>query len=585
MLASRSLFSQMFISFTFLVLTPLLITIFMSYSVFTADLASKTKVQIESSTLYAATEINKYYEDLYRVTISIMVDKTLWESMKRRDTIPSEREFEWNDNENKIKSALSEYKYTRNELTEIGILKETGELFHSMVVNEYNPHSVFLNQERILQSEWYQDFQTQHRIKATYPYENGLLFLNRINNPDQFTEPFGVLIYELDDSLFDQLFQIQTKKLDKLSVYVFNEQGKLIYQRGSGEIQPDKLAGIRTSGTKNLTENGKTYMVVSRYVGDPDWTYLEVVPYDVIWEDANKLRNYSILLVMISYVCGLAITFLLSKQVVRPLRKLMMAMKQLGTGTTNITLEAKGPFEVREIAHRFNVMNRQIGELIAGIVEEQRKAKEADLAALQAQIHPHFLYNTLNLIVHLARKKNTEAIRTLTVSLIELLQNSLKSARLMTTIAGELMMIQHYVMLHQYRSERKIDLFISADPDLLGVRLPKFILQPLVENAIFHGFYPTEDGGTIVINIFRRDKHCILKVVDDGVGFRRQGNESPEGIGLTNVTQRIQHFYPNSNAGLQIYSRPGFGTAIEISIPCAVLEQEGNDHEIRAYRR
>ncbi|MFC5407213.1 sensor histidine kinase [Cohnella soli] len=571
-LSSKSLMTQMVVYFSLTVLTPLIIVIMISYSAFIANIEDKTKQLIQYDTNHAVESMESYYTDFTRLTVNLVKDEVLWSLLEKGRKLGPDKLYEQSENVGKIRELLSGYKYSQDYLESIALLSKSGEAYNSTSVNDLG---LLIDMEKLHQSPGFQDFEERGLLRGSYPFdEQQWIHLSRINDPVRFTEHFGTLVYKIDRRMFEGVFG-ENPQLGS-SVYVFNQSRQLLYQQGNA-LDLQSLLHIKETGTTDLTKDNKKYVVVSQSSNVTDWLVFEVVPYELMVKEARDLRNKSIWLVLITYGCALVITLILSRQVILPLKKMMVAMRHLGAGATLVEMEVKGPSEVKEITERFNMLNHQIRSLIADIIEEQKKAKEADLAALQAQINPHFLYNTLNLTVFLARKNKTREIETLTNSLIELLQDSLKSKRLVATLASELRLIEHYVRLHQFRTEHGIQLNIEADPDLLGVFMPKFSLQPLVENAIFHGIYPKEGPGGIHIKVERVMDTCQIRVIDDGVGIHDKPDAGlRRSVGLDNVRQRIAHYFADGQSDVQMFSKPGIGTVVVIMFSLANHDRLGD---------
>lgn len=572
-ISSGSLITQMFISFSLLVLSPLLIVIIMSYSTFTSSMEEKTKQSAQYYLDHAVDTLDQAYADFTGLTVNIVKDDTLWEMIEQQRGADTSSSLESAHRGIKVKERLGSYKYLQKYLIDLGFIDLEGNVYDSRA--EF-AEGFFWSRESLQQMPWYRSFTDSSSLRSTYRYrDDRLVMINRINHPGQFTEYFGNLLYIIDARLFDRIFSDGFKP-QASSIYVLGEQKQLIYQQGEA-FAAEQLRELSASGKTVATVNGKKYLIAGQTSLVTDWFVCEVIPYDEIMKEANGLRNRSILLVLLTYFCALGVTVFLSRQIIRPLKKMMVTMRQFGTGGSFPRMEVKGPVEVKEIAERFNAMNGTIADLIADIRIEQKKAKDADLAALQAQIHPHFLYNTLNLTIYLARKNKTAEIQTLTASLIELLQHSLKTKHFVTTVASELSLIEHYVLLHQFRSEGKLSLDIQADPSMLDAAMPKFLLQPIVENAIFHGIYPKEGQGSINIVINRAGETCEIRVIDDGVGFDQQkAAASRRGVGLENVRQRMKHYFVDGESGLRIYSRPGIGTSVVLTFSLTQMNREAD---------
>lgn len=211
----------------------------------------------------------------------------------------------------------------------------------------------------------------------------------------------------------------------------------------------------------------------------------------------------------------------------------------------------------------------------------QRIVKELELQALQSQINPHFLFNTLNVLSKLAFLEGAEQTSDLTISLSNLLRYSLQKLDQPVTLQEELTHIREYAAIQQTRFRDRIGFELEADPSALPVRIPALSLQPLLENAFQHGVAKLEDGGRISLIVQRRTEGICIIVTDNGAGMTEetrlsllrleedredQEAKASTGIGTRNVFRRLQLFY-NRDDLIEIFSSPGQGTTIQIKIP------------------
>ncbi len=209
-------------------------------------------------------------------------------------------------------------------------------------------------------------------------------------------------------------------------------------------------------------------------------------------------------------------------------------------------------------------------------VEEQRQKRKSELRALQAQINPHFLYNTLDSIIWMAEWGKTKEVVLMTSSLAKLLRQSISNQNELVSVSEEVEYTRSYLIIQKMRYKDKLEYEIEVSPEVLGMKIPKLVLQPLVENAIYHGIKYKEGKGIVRIEGEITSKDMILKITDDGIGIpdeqlakifeKRETDIRKNGVGVLNVHERIQLYY-GKDYGLRFYSVPGEGTSVEVHIP------------------
>jgi len=287
----------------------------------------------------------------------------------------------------------------------------------------------------------------------------------------------------------------------------------------------------------------------------------------------------------IAFVClalSLMVTWLASLAITRPIKKLSRSMRRLQTGDFTQRVFFEGNDEIGLLGHGYNLMVQRIKSLINDVYASRLKQKEAELKTLQAQIRPHFLYNTLNTICWEAEKKGDKEIADMVYSLSQVFRLSLNDGRDSFTLAQEMELVKNYLFLQQNRFRDRFQFEISLEEGLSDFIVPKLLLQPLAENAVIHGIEPLPESGLIAVNAYRRDRQIVLEVQDNGAGITMdklhelrerlalggaleelEGGGRP-GFALANVQERLGLYY--TGATLEIESTEGAGTRIVIQI-------------------
>lgn len=313
----------------------------------------------------------------------------------------------------------------------------------------------------------------------------------------------------------------------------------------------------------------------------------------------NNTRKNIILLISVALMllCASAFAMLMTRDITEPLNHLTELSKKVAAGEFHVPkLEKPEIYELQVVTEGFNTMVEDINKLINEIqgkaaIEQKLKdeelknllaqnmLKESRLKMLQSQINPHFLFNTLNAIVLTAVEEGAYDTEQMINSVAVLLRYSLNMIDHVTTIGEEFEIIKEYLFLQKIRFGDRVKFNISLDDDILNIKIPGMILQPLVENALTHGIEGKEEGGIINIEAISIRKHCIIKIEDNGVGMKEEkvkdilkGNEVSKmtgygtGLGVGNVINRLRIFFGDEDV-ITILSKENQGTKIYVKIP------------------
>ena len=286
----------------------------------------------------------------------------------------------------------------------------------------------------------------------------------------------------------------------------------------------------------------------------------------------------SLVLLIGIVLSNLIVSRSITKSVVDPIRKLCRATERVAKGDFTKTTTVRATDEVEILAESFNNMQGEIGRLIENIKEEQNRRRVLELQLLQEQINPHFLYNTLDTIVWLAEGGQDEEVVAMVTSLSEFFRSMLSGGRDFVTIDEETRHIASYLKIQRVRYQDILDYEIRVDEDLSQYLILKLTLQPLVENALYHGIKNKRGRGKITVEGHRRGDEVVFTVRDDGIGMteqeqaelrkavKRENGTSRKGFGLANVDERLRLHYGESY-GLSFTSAPGRGTVFTVRIP------------------
>jgi len=349
-------------------------------------------------------------------------------------------------------------------------------------------------------------------------------------------------------------------------------------------LLPQELASEvqRKDAYRTADYGAGTYFIAKTNSSYMNWTYINATPFNEMFRQITFVKR----LVVIIYACilllGLLLGYRFARSIVRPITKLTQRMRRIEKGDLdNLEEQSLGAVsqtaqdEVSQLNRTFKMMIRRIRELIDENYAKQLVIRETELKALQAQINPHFLYNTLESINWLAKVNKQSQISQMVEALGYLLRSSIGLKDPLISLDRELSIVRSYVTIQQTRFEERLDFRMDIPVELLDALIPKLTLQPLVENAIRYALEPNIEPCTISVSVKQESNGLDLRVSDNGPGMTaefirdlQQGRVRTrgEGIGLANITERVQLVF-GQEWGAEVESGPGKGTTIHVRIP------------------
>jgi two-component system, sensor histidine kinase YesM len=325
------------------------------------------------------------------------------------------------------------------------------------------------------------------------------------------------------------------------------------------------------SGTSEAVVNGERSLVVFNRM-KLGWKTVSVVPFNYVLADARQASNRLLFISAISILLAIILIFLTSRYFSNRFLTLYRFIRKVGNEDFNFQLRSSGSDEIGQLANAFNDMKLRLDEQINEVYKKEILKKEAELYALQSQINPHFLYNTLSIISsHAFRNKDTE-LGSIVKHLSNFYKTTLNQGKRNILILKELDITRHYIAIQHMRFEKLFQVHWQIDQSLYVHQTLKLMLQPFVENAINHAVWDHDRTLTIIIRLYKSNNSICFEVVDDGSGMTEEQSSNvlqankESGYGIRNVHERIQLAY-GSNYGVAIYSRLGIGTQVVITIP------------------
>ncbi|HHY64904.1 MAG TPA: histidine kinase, partial [Clostridiaceae bacterium] len=362
--------------------------------------------------------------------------------------------------------------------------------------------------------------------------------------------------------------------IDKYGNMVYHPQQQMIYAGLKTENTMDALT--REPGTYFEDFDGERRIMTIKNVSYSGWRIVGISYVDELVTNRKHFNRFIMFISIFGVIFEMMASMFISYKISQPVKRLENKMKRLENGDFNISVEEKGEDEVRQLSRTFNMMVGKIKMLMDQIITEQEEKRKSELKALQAQINPHFLYNTLDSIIWMNENQNYEGVTVMVSALSKLFRISLSKGQEVISIADELEHARSYLTIQKMRYKDKYDYFIDIEPGLESERTLKLILQPIVENAIYHGIGPLNEKGIIRISVKSEGDNILFQVTDNGYGIKPEilknllSQESTSyhsgGVGLKNVNERIKLFY-GEEYGIEILSEVDVGTTVNIRIP------------------
>jgi two-component system sensor histidine kinase YesM len=573
----QSVQGTLILYFIIIAVIPTFLLGLITYSATSRIINNKVQIYVEQMIIKVKENIEYYFRDLQSLAYMISVNNDLLTALREETFLDKWKEINY---ENKLKHFLASLTSTRAEVRGIYVIAEDERRIYSS-----GPPILISHLQRY---DWYQEMvNSNDHFFITDIHEDDYADALYFNTTKVVT--YAQRITDLDGRklgwvLIDLNYSFVTKMLEKLELWeqgqitVLDSKGKLIFgdQAAAVKYQESNFRQLylRDWGSQIQNIQGKKELVVYQAVSFCGWKIIFSIDDDLLQKENITIRN--LILVMAIFLLGgaiyLAVHF--AKKVSDPVQLLCNSMKKVEEGNLEVAIRIRSMKEFNRLAASFNRMVEQIRNLMDNIYEVQQKKRQAELNALQAQINPHFLYNTLDSLRWLAKIHNIEEIGKIISALENLLRASITKTNDLIPIGEEIENVRNYLAIQSFRYGNNFSTTFSIDPSVTSYLTPRLILQPLVENAIYHGVGSIV-GGEIEIGVHSDSAGIIFTVLDNGPGIApeklkaiREGKNKDRfsGFGLMNVEERIRLYF-DQDYEFTIKNRAPQGTQVLIRIP------------------
>jgi two-component system sensor histidine kinase YesM len=553
------------------IIVPVLIIIWAMPSYFHSLISEDTTALTEGTLTTLSGNLETYLEDLERLTVAPYWSAEVMQALKVKASETSETELYTKYlTEKSLTGTLPIFlKNTRKDILGTILLPFDGSAYVTSLTNanEATENFPFTKQDwykKALEADGRVSFISVHpQDYLKYRTTTQVFSVARLIKDPDSSQPLAVIMADADTVVLERIVRdIRFNVSSIIAIYDDNE--KLIYSTHPLSKELEEKAILEGP-------NGQTvdsYVVVSKQISTAKWTVVVLLSNTELKEKVRWMYAAGALFAGGGIVLTLLVFFVLSSAIIKPFKEMILVMRRVQRGDLKTRFSFRGRDEISELGAAFNTMIDQLGDLIDSEYKAVLSKRNAEYRALQSQIQPHFLYNTLNGFIGLNRMGDRKLLEKAIFSLSSMLRYILEHND-WTTLGEELQFLRQYGELQQIRFSDKLTVYIQSDSDVHGIRLPKLLLQPLVENAIIHGIEPM-------------DRHCLLRIeshwlrasdremleiviADNGMGFLQDKVNEKVDIGMANVRERLHLAY--EHAELSIYSKPLEGTTITIHIP------------------
>ncbi|HEX2927869.1 MAG TPA: histidine kinase [Ruminiclostridium sp.] len=453
------------------------------------------------------------------------------------------------------------------------------------------------SKKNVKETSWYKDAVSNNgkyilRLNGSGAFspnskQNFVSFIRLIRDIDD-TSALGIMVINIPESAFVQSYSNVVND-NSLQIIILNEDNEIIVPnspdnksvallkqilfKDEDSIQ-EKFAANK-SGYLSSKSDSQKYMV--SYLSDENfgWKYVSVMPYDMIRYENKSLVLLMLLLLIINAIIFFVSSLIISRSIINPIHLLLQSMKNAQKGNFVEVTTKPNNYEFETLFIGYNNMIGQIDQLLKRVIDEQRTIRKAELKTLQAQIKPHFLYNTLDSITSLALSGLNDQVCDMVDALGSYYRVSVSKGRDVITVGEEVEMVRNYLKIQKVRYQDMFEVEYDVEEDCCGYPILKQVLQPLVENSLYHGIRKKGTKGRILVSAHSTDKAVEITISDDGIGMSKEEIDQilkmeksgqSKSFGLWGTMERIRIFYEDKNC-FTIESSPGEGTRITLLIP------------------
>ena len=486
-----------------------------------------------------------------------------------------------------------------NMIDDIALISGKGELIESMPALRLKDNSDVLEKDffkKSMAESEYINFSMPHirdlfdRNENSYSWVISLSRAVEVTDEGKATQ--ALLLINLNYRYFEEIFS-NVNLGNGGYVYLTNDRGDIIWHPKQNEIysgrfkEDNEYAATLKDGITVENLSGKNLTLNVRTIGYTGWKLVGVTPSAALGIDGIKFRFFVLFVADLFLFLLAMINAFISDKISNPIKSLDGSVREIESGNLDVEIVPSGSYEVEHLGKSIKNMLGRIKVLMSDLVAEHNAKRKSEFDTLQSQINPHFLYNTLDIIVWMIENENSDKAVNIVTALAKFFRISLSKGKNIITVKDEVEHVRNYLMIQNMRFKNRFEYSIDVDEKVLSYSSLKLMLQPLVENAIYHGMEFMDGDGEIDVKVFKEDNSLYFTITDNGLGMSEDmvetllskdfvSSKKGSGIGVKNVNERIKLYF-GSEYGLKVESEPDEGTKITIHLPAVVYGENDED--------
>lgn len=576
----NSLHNQFLFFILLFLIIPLFLSMFWVFKPLEKVIEQKIGTATEEALYQVDFNIERFLHEMLKSAVEISTNPNVISMLQRPDELSYYEKLRLTDNViNKLYTAYFSETY-------ITLLNGQG----NWLSNRYISPELY---EKMIASDWYRELQKEPmgirwvtNDPADYLYldRKQMVTLAKAITDKETNQNVGVLLLSVNESDIKTFYE----KLDG-EVAIVDSEGRFV----SGSIQADFLTnGIiaeeiwKSAKGQVIAEKDKRKSIISHNtITATGWKLVQAIPHETVFKEIFDIRRNNLITTGVIVGVFLILAVSVAYNVSKPLKLLNKRMQEIDKNDFNSSLSLSGPQEIATLIESYNQMSRQIRDLLQRLKEEYEQKEEMRFRALQAQINPHFILNTLNNIKWMAYIRNDREVGEMLSSLGSMMEGSIGRGETLITLKEEMEYVKHYITLMKLRYNEKLSVHFTVPEALYRHEVIKFMLQPIVENSIIHGIERLDRDGVIWIEASEEEDQLVIRVIDNGLGIQPErlqelqhslnsGVSISRSIGTRNVHERIRLQY-GEGYGLRFESCADDKTMVELRLPIRTIDNGG----------
>lgn len=591
---NKNFYTRLIVSFITTSIVPILLVVFFAYQNSTTIIQTSydelIAVNLEQTKKNLHISLESYEDILYQ----IYTDEQIASLVKNIDM-----DVDVALSRNQLQRTLRGFLYTKDFLRSITIISENGDMVFCERLTGYNTENLWLKNYDLSQDQIYDELAADNlthiystQYAGNFAGNDHYLFHmgHRIINYKNLDAQYGVVILSIDEQFLKDICGSESldKEQDIISFnFITDSSGSVISFIDNDMIakqvfdpltMTDKNQAYQTFLSENKLFDSKNIVVHVEHDDTMNWDIINVANQTMFVKQLIFQKNMLVIALLVSVFAVAIVIIFQTNRLTKSIRTVVDTMNSIGYNdfTSRLEKSTDMPLEIETIATNFNSMMDRLEESVIKEKEASDRRRNAEITALEAQINPHFLYNTLEMINWIAIENDEYEISNSIGALANILRYGVNNSNGIVTIKDEVEWLKQYLLLQKIRLKNLFSSEILVDPEAMTVRVHKMLLQPFIENAIIHGFGSTKQACKLTIKIEKQENYIVIEIIDNGCGIKPEYVEKinrgervsrdKNSIGIENSITRINMYYGNE-AKVVVCSTRGEGTSVRIDIP------------------